>query len=195
MLQLLFPDFFFVKQLPNHEELKKYIFEKELLLTKPKDWVGEVEVTREKMHNSDFQPILQTVASTASECFQDYCLKKEISISFPPDCVWLNKYSQGMWQEYHTHSQRCHNFSFVYFVEYDPEKDGKFLLWNSRYEPYALSGISEVIDMGKLMIDQFVRLDVKEGDLIIFPCFYMHAVTAQNITKHRYTIAGNFLLS
>lgn len=112
--------------------------------------------------------------------------------------LWSSKYTKGMYQAEHNHIDINEIFSFVYFAKYDPTKDAQlvfvkdmtmakqngFLVEDS---PYTLC---EEIE-NHPVFSNHVTLNIKEGDLVIFPSYLDHFVEEQKHDGPRITIAGN----
>ena len=106
--------------------------------------------------------------------------------------IWLNFYNKGQNQEEHDHIPGF--FSACHYIKYDPEIHsptrwrspliGKFL--------YQYSDLmsEEDIDPEKKHPEYF-QPDLKEGDIIIFPCWLRHSVKAQKTNDLRITMAFN----
>ncbi|UNH61149.1 putative 2OG-Fe(II) oxygenase [Synechococcus phage S-SZBM1] len=102
---------------------------------------------------------------------------------------WINVYKQHHSQEVHTHSggDGC-TFSCAYFVQYDPEQDGKFGFYNPSQDMH-------VGDYSKHYPTNSTWFpDVKEGDILIFPSTLHHFVQPQRTTHQRVTVSANFRL-
>jgi len=75
-------------------------------------------------------------------------------------------------------------FGFVYFVQYDPNRDGRFTFLN----PAPEVGMDECPAFKR----EFAP-EVREGSLMIFPAFMVHRVSEQNDDeRERITLAGNY---
>lgn len=125
----------------------------------------------------DMQPSMHKCGKLA--CGDDKC---------SPDC-WINVYREGHFQETHWHhgeDVRC-VFGFVYFVQYDKERDGKFTFVNPAPD-LKVPGL----DACEAFRREFVP-DVNEGTILIFPSFMLHNVSVQT-SGERITIAGNFFV-
>lgn len=115
-------------------------------------------------------------------CKHDNC--KECT----PD-IWLNVYRKGHFQEAHWHhgdNTGC-VLGFVYFVQYDPNRDGRFTFLNPAPD-LKVVGLDECPAFKR----EFAP-DVREGSLMIFPAFMVHRVSEQNNDeRERITLAGNY---
>jgi len=112
--------------------------------------------------------------------------------------MWCSKYTKGMYQAEHNHLDRNELFSFVYFAKYDPTKDADlvfvkdmtlakqsgFLVEDSSYT------LCKELQDHPVFCNQ-VALNIKEGDLVIFPSYLEHFVEEQKYDGPRITIAGN----
>lgn len=110
---------------------------------------------------------------------------------------WINIYKKGQDQDIHWHvteddDHRLSNsdamFSFTYFAKYDPEKDAKFVFVNPSPAPEIFH---DWVDMVPEFRPAFIP-EVKQGDIIIFPCFMLHYVDIHTSQDQRITVSGNF---
>ena len=106
------------------------------------------------------------------------------------DDIWMNVYKKGHYQVTHTHHSEQPGaalplFSFSYFAKYNPEKDAKFIFVN----PAPSSDCKELHKLDCFKPE--ITMDVKEGDIIIFPNFMPHRVEEQLDKGPRITISGN----
>jgi len=120
------------------------------------------------------------------------CGKPECSIGCSHK--WFNTLKKGDLTNVHWHlanvgdpefcqASEC-MFSFNYFAKYDPERDAKFHFMNP-YPP---------VEMYTHLGDTFrrsVSMDVKEGDIVIFPSCMKHFVERQTVDATRITMSGN----
>jgi hypothetical protein len=72
---------------------------------------------------------------------------------FTVNCIWFQEYLRGNHHGWHIHGD---NFTGVYYVKFDPKKSPK----------------TEIIDPYNNSVAK--RMDVKCGDLILFPSFFIH---------------------
>jgi hypothetical protein len=112
--------------------------------------------------------------------------------------AWINIYKKGHYQgphwhvidedeepEYQGHPQNL--FSFTYFMKYDEEKDAKFKFIDPSPGPVIFEEWKNKVPCFK---GSFIP-DVKQGDVIIFPCFMVHEVSKQDYDGPRITFSGN----
>jgi hypothetical protein len=113
--------------------------------------------------------------------------------------TWINIYKKGHYQgphwhvigdedeepEYQGHPQNL--FSFTYFMKYDEEKDAKFKFIDPSPGPVIFEEWKNKVPCFK---GSFIP-DVKQGDVIIFPCFMVHEVSKQDYDGPRITFSGN----
>lgn len=102
--------------------------------------------------------------------------------------VWVNKYTEGHSQNMHWHVNRERGvlFSFAYFAKYDPERDADFVFVNPVPRDVCHEEMLKHPAFSKAM-----KMDIEEGDILIFPCWMLHYVTTQKSEGPRITMAGN----
>ena len=110
--------------------------------------------------------------------------------------MWGSKYTKGHYQGIHNHVDNGELFSFVYFAKYDPSKDADLIFVKDMTMANANGYLTTEINEYKELEDHpafsnHVSLDVKEGDLVIFPSYLDHFVEEQKTEGPRITIAGN----
>lgn len=148
------------------------------------------DIITDKAHKFLEQLGITNLKLTVNSCGVEKCT----------DCseMWCSKYTKGMYQSSHNHIDINEIFSFVYFAKYDPSKDAKlvfvkdmsmanmngFLVEGS---PYTLC---DELKNHPIFSNQ-VTLNIKEGDLVIFPSYLQHIVEEQKHDGPRITIAGN----
>ena len=131
------------------------------------------------------------------ETYYDYVSKFfDLETQFEIRDLWWNYYSNGEWQEQHSHvgqnffgSPPC--FSCVHFLKFNPEI----------HEPLIFSDPNEHLRYSSLDME-FTRyrsryeLNITEGDLVMFPSYLMHYVKPGKPTLEypRITIAFNLII-
>lgn len=167
-------------------------------LTSSPDGHGREDMPRHQAYHG-YTPLIETVC----KCFREYlsnlgleelqpsmyrCGKQECD-----ECVrdvWFNVYRKGHSQEPHWHhgdDTGC-AFGFVYFAQYDPEKDGKFIFLNPAPD-LKIPGLEKCP-----AFEREFAPDVKEGTLMFFPAFMVHRVSEQLRDEERITFTGNFFV-
>jgi hypothetical protein len=183
----------FFKREENKSVLKNVHWNANCLTTAPdghgKGMIGE------KAHDDE-------ILSAVNRCMSEYqsklglsldvsmyrCKRDDCKEGCPPD-IWLNVYRKGDSQEAHWHHGEDTGcvFGFVYFVQYDPERDGRFMFLNPAPD-LKVVGLEECPAFQR----EFAP-SVREGSLMIFPAFMLHRVSEQeNDERERITFAGNY---
>jgi hypothetical protein len=100
---------------------------------------------------------------------------------------WLNVYNSGQHQEPHHHIQfpEFINFSGVIFLKYDASEDARFYFENMNLD-HTISGYTYIFKQSPIL-----DLDVKQGDMIVFPSFVRHGVHLQQNNTNRMTLSFN----
>ncbi|AOV61524.1 2OG-Fe(II) oxygenase [Synechococcus phage S-WAM1] len=104
--------------------------------------------------------------------------------------AWINVYHQGDSQEVHTHCGGDNTaFSCAYFMQYDPEKDGRFMFYDPNQDMHH-GHFTKHYPATNTWFPE-----VKEGDIVIFPSYLHHQVTPQGDNPQaRITVSANFTL-
>tara|TARA_B110000114_G_C15013546_1_gene365831 strand:+ start:47 stop:676 length:630 start_codon:yes stop_codon:yes gene_type:complete len=105
--------------------------------------------------------------------------------------TWVNIYNEHEFQELHDHISTKSQFACVYFMNYIPDEHAYLYFENDKYQIKTLSGITNIFKDNENYQSQY-KPDVKEGSLIIFPCYFKHGVSVQKSCKvPRITVASN----
>lgn len=123
-----------------------------------------------------------------------------INHNYKIQSVWYNYYLAGYNQEYHDHVGQDHLdiYSMVYFLKLN-EEHPKITFYNyTNYHIFFSSNhkIKSIYphNINNSIIEQHWNMDVKEGDLIIFPSYLPHGVFVQKTNNPRITISLNISL-
>jgi hypothetical protein len=139
--------------------------------------------------------IFNEIIKHASEMLKELEINLNVS---PSECgkleckecrdVWVNKYTKGHNQNMHWHvdNERGILFSFAYFAKYNPERDANFVFVNPVPRDVCHKEMLKHPSFSKA-----VKMDIEEGDILIFPCWMLHYVTTQQCEGPRITMAGN----
>lgn len=174
MMQLCFPTIYWHFQIGdiNLEELEDQCVINE-------EWNCLVKTSRGVEYN--WNKFLQKI----QPYFNTLSYKKEGSLTFSEP--WMNVYEKGCYQEPHQHIAGGHQLSYCYFSKL-PEGSGKFGFWNEQFRSYCYSGLNETMNLDLV---EWGFPEVKEGDLLIFPSFFIHQVTYHGVDDIRVTVSGN----
>jgi hypothetical protein len=117
-----------------------------------------------------------------------------------PVCVeiyerWINVYAQGDYQEFHTHLSfgKFFSLSFVHFLSFDSLNHSKLTFMDPLTQVRGGN-----VETSLRHYQGLFEPEVKEGDILVFPSYLMHAVKPSpctSSTKPRVTIAGNVICS
>lgn len=109
---------------------------------------------------------------------------------------WLNYYTGGTNQEEHDHLPSF--YSGIHYVKYNPDVHEPVYFINPLYQIYNCTySLSSHICRGENAINeheftrQYLKPNVKEGDIIIFPSFIRHRVNKQEAQESRITSSFN----
>jgi hypothetical protein len=131
------------------------------------------------------------------ETYYDYVSKFfDLETEFSIFAMWWNYYSNGEWQEQHTHVSKSifgypPTFSCVHFLKFNPEIHEP-LIFVDPNEHLRYSSL----DMEFTGYNNRYKLNVREGDLVMFPSYLTHYVRPGKPTPEypRITIAFNLIL-
>jgi len=111
--------------------------------------------------------------------------------------MWFNYYSNGEYQESHTHIQpdmfveRTH-FSCIHYLKFDPEVHQPTVFC----DPLAMIRRTNSIELDSNNYNERYEPQVREGSIIMFPPYLEHYVPKSNPTPDnpRITVAFNIVL-
>jgi uncharacterized protein (TIGR02466 family) len=193
MIQQLFPEFYYIYEVTNHESLKDHF----LPIAKEKCqeqlmWPCKVFTSRAKNKEIDYELFLKQLHFAVLKMVNDFGAHKELKYNI--ESVWMNIYNQGCWQEIHHHVSPISNFSYVYFMNLN-ENDAEFYFVNDKAKNYSASGLNRILSLfSKTHWPDIFSPQVKEGQMIIFPSHLSHGVHMQKQDTNRCTISGNIFL-
>ena len=199
MFNLFFHDFAYHTKIDNHEQIKQKIFNQKYLsvLQDTLEWECKVKTSFKKtlIDDSIFSDIQLEIKKIVHEMLSKISPSSKISsIDFPKSNICMNLYNVGDYQDYHDHTNNKCNFSFCYFMNYNPEKDAKFVFFNEKFKMFRTQGLTDqlLFDLG---IHDNIFPNVEEGHVIIFPSHYTHRTTIQQYDTNRCTVSGNFFVN
>jgi uncharacterized protein (TIGR02466 family) len=182
-----------INQLPNHKKFKEqffpYISEDKYFDTVDR-WGSSSEATFDTDVNDKLP--WNDLINEASEQVDIFlqCLEPMHPYRIGTD-AWLNRYTKGNFQEVHNHCGEGNFFSAVYFLE-TPKNTGEFLFFDDSTDFYATMNFHKIF---KHQFGSSFKVNVKEGDILIFPSHILHQVTQNSSNQIRATIAMNFTLA
>lgn len=155
---------------------------------KPFDgWLCSVDTTM----NSNLQKEWEPFVAHISPCLAELPLSN-VQMEFMP--LWMNVYKKGDYQEIHNHMKHGASLSYCYFYKVPPDS-GKLAFYNEHYRNFAATPLREALNLESFNISEWLFIEAKEGDLVVFPSFMQHMVT-QNLTDElRITVSGNLKLT
>jgi uncharacterized protein (TIGR02466 family) len=103
---------------------------------------------------------------------------------------WMNVYEIGAYQEAHNHAIDGNNLAYCYFYKLPPNS-GAFRFYNEQFRNFTATNLDATLMLKELNIDEWGTVDVKEGDLLVFPSFLIHNVTRNKTAQLRVTVSGN----
>ena len=111
--------------------------------------------------------------------------------------MWFNYYSNGEYQEAHTHvqpdmfAQRAH-FSCIHYLKFDPEVHQPTVF----RDPLSMIRQTNSIELDSNNYNEKYEPQVREGSIIMFPPYLEHYVPKSNPTPDnpRITVAFNIIL-
>ena len=163
---------YIIKSFDYHKNIKENLIElvNQSNYTSPEDSTQETKITRADWHNgSDMSRdwvkfLVPKLTEEIMVMYEELGFDK-LTITE----IWFQQYLTGSKHGWHTHSG---NWTNVYYLEF-PEGSPKTILIN----PFDKKSIIEV--------------DVKEGDLLVFPAFVMHKAPINTISSRKTIISYN----
>ena len=192
-VQNLFPKWYYHGEVAKHENLKTMLLYElgTANMKQPDEWNCSVSSSFDSDTNQDdfsWQMFNNAISDNLMDMHMQ--LGGRVTSTIKMVEAWMNVYHRGNSQEIHTHCGGNNPaFSCAYFLQYDPEKDGRFCF----YDP------SQDIHQGYFTKHYPATNnwfpDVKEGDIVIFPSYLHHLVSPQPDTDTaRITVSANFTL-
>jgi len=194
-VQTLFPKWYYHGEVEKHKHLKDMLLYElgTAKLSQPSEWNCTMTSSfGSDTNDEDFswQMFNNYISDNLREMTMQLGGKPTVNIKMSE--AWLNVYKQGDYQEIHTHcgGDNC-AFSCAYFVQYDPEKDGKFVFYDPSQDTHQ-GYFSRHFPCTNTWFP-----DVNEGDIIIFPSYLHHQVSPHknNTGTARITVSANFTIS
>ena len=207
MTQLIhpFPLYVFKHKVSNSLQLKQHFFplitelvqEKKKTLNPPSAWLC-TELTT-SYSNTSVNGELFKDSELLIECYREIVpiLANNKQTGCEVTAIWFNYYTKDDYQEWHDHIHRSKeenslgvNFSFVYFLSFDPSYHGPLTFKDPLH---ALRRMS----LDKCIHDYNPHWspEINEGDIIVFPTYLEHCVKPyiKNVDNPvpRITISGN----
>lgn len=129
------------------------------------------------------------------DLYQNDIMRFFRQIEMPPvevdaDDIWINVYQKGQWQEnHHHHGNDDVYFSAVHFLKYNKEKHPPLIFNSPQNILMAPNELGRHTNLTYWDLDH--KVDVHEGDLVIFPSYLEHQVNVQESDEERITISFN----
>lgn len=192
-VQSLFPKWYYHGEVKRHEDIKSMLTYQltTAQLKQPDEWNCTVRSSFDSDTNKeDFSWDLFNNYISDNLMDMHVQLGGAMDTSIKMTEAWLNVYHEGDSQEVHTHCGGDNTaFSCAYFMQYDPEVDGRFCFYNPNQDMH-MGNFSRYYPSTNTWFP-----DVKEGDIIIFPSSTHHQVTPQKCSEMaRITVSANFVL-
>jgi len=168
----------------------------------PTDW--ECVIHSSYMSNDpemqlDGQWLSSIYTKYISAFFDDFKIKKSTAMLFDP---WYNVFSQNQFQEPHAHLPN--DFSVVHYVLFDEKEHVATTFINPNtiaaeahraFRPQLFDKLDSRNTNHSFYTANFTPLDIKQGDLIIFPAALNHFVKYNKSDKKRITFTLNIQMT
>lgn len=193
----LFPIHIFQNNIKENHILQNEVFEKIQYLHSKNNLKIPSGWETDKLFTSFNYEDLNLKIFNNSRCQKEYyryCEKFfDLNVQLGIDNLWFNCYTNGEWQEIHSHSGNCvfqypATFSCIHFLKFDPEIHSP-VVFVDPYEP--LRNVS--LEMASNRYQSKYAPNIKEGDIIMFPSYLQHFVPKGKPSPNnpRITIAFN----
>ena len=162
----------------------------------PDGWLTDNLLT--SYDSEDFNFDLFTKSEVTQRLYEKYVLRffdKPTKVNVLD--MWFNYYSNGEYQEAHTHvqpdmfAQRPH-FSCIHYLKFDPEIHQPTVF----RDPLSMIRQTNSIELDSNNYNEKYEPQVREGSIIMFPPYLEHYVPKSNPTPDnpRITVAFNIVL-
>lgn len=136
---------------------EKHIVLKEKILNEIKESPSKENIEDAKISNQDWtidRDIKRNYSETFKEIIREH-LTEQTKLLHCSSCevknFWFQQYENGDTHDWHTHPES--QFSNIYFIECTKENSTEFK---------------------KIGLPETFQIDIKEGEILSFPSFYMH---------------------
>ena len=201
----LFPLYVFKHRVSNSLQLKQHFFplitelvqEKKKVFSPPSSWLCTDLTT--SFGNTSVNNELFSTSELLIECYRE--IVPIIANNKQTECAvietWFNYYTKSEYQEWHDHIHTSRmvnnsrvNFSFVYFLSFDPDYHGSLTFKDPSHTVRSMSSDADIHGYNPCWSPE-----VNEGDIVVFPVYLEHCVTPHikkvDNPKPRITISGN----
>lgn len=139
-----------------------------------------------------FDVFVRAIQPNLLEYFESLAPTEDFT--FEVDEVWLNVYNKNEYQEIHDHSLPGRSFACSYILDYPTEKNsgGELVIENTDFGIIQMSGLERVFNVFNQ--SKFIP-KLKNGLLIIFPCWAKHYVLANKSENKRVTVSANIKIN
>jgi hypothetical protein len=162
----------------------------------PDGWLTDNLLTSYDADNFNFE--LFSKSEVTQRLYEKYVLRffdKPTKVNVLD--MWFNYYSNGEYQEVHTHIQpdmfvgRTH-FSCIHYLKFDPEVHQPTVFC----DPLSMIRQTNSIELDSNNYNEKYEPQVREGSIIMFPPYLEHYVPKSNPTPDnpRITVAFNIIL-
>jgi len=177
----------------NHEDIKNQLtpyFEDQKYFDTPSAWLSTVQTSIHSEKNSevDYKLWLKSIIQKHLDPYLKSLQPVSPNLLVNTLGIWMNKYDFTQGQEPHNHIDGITHFSCSYIVE-QPEESCEFVFVDD--EDYVNAhGLGHIFlwDTPK----KNHHIDLKEGDILIFPAWLNHAVSPNRGQLQRRTISANW---
>jgi hypothetical protein len=175
--KFLLESFYTIGPLLNHNEIKQQVL----------DSLDHAQTDTLVMHDSYYNDSVNKLDWSQAQDFsrpwvkllkphiEDYLNKLAVALGYQSSIIdefWFQQYVNGDMHGWHTHGS---NFTGVYYLELDNN-----------------SPKTEIIEPSKQ--NKKIVLDVKEGDIVMFPSYTIHRAPVINNDIRKTIVSFNFIL-
>lgn len=193
----LFPIHIFQNNIKENHILQDEVFKKIQFLHKkknleiPRGWITDKLFT-----SFNYEDLNESLFGDTRCVFEYYrYIEKffDLNVKIQIGNLWFNHYTNGEWQEIHSHCGNCvfqypATFSCIHFLKFDPDVHSP-VIFVDPYEPIRNTSLEL---KSNLYSSRYIP-KIQEGDLIMFPSYLQHYVPKGPPTEDnpRITIAFN----
>ena len=186
-----FPTIFYIKDLPNANELNSYL-EKHIIEWSNQDkgiektnvngWHSQTDMN----HKKEYEPLIKALFTMQNEFIQEECLNMEPKLGN----MWANINPPGGHNQSHLHPNSL--FSGAYYIK-APPNSGRLSLMDPR------PGVQQCMPPRKKVklpreLWRETYYDPVPGRIIMFPAWMWHKVGINKSNDTRISVSFNFIL-
>ena len=176
-------------RLPEHEALKEQYLPEMLRRYEVDDFEKPEFWETDRVHSSFSTPVKNAVINSMPPSYQklisDYVHAEKFTVHVWHNVYWRNK----EYQERHHHIP--YHLSLIHFLAFDPTEHKAPVFYDPARQIKAYCAHDA---LAKDIFEDKAKIEVEEGDVLIFPSYLEHRVPSGEYKKPRVTVSMNVTL-